>query len=241
MKTHTLAMASLSAATVFAQTPAPVVSTEPLTQPSQIVTIVTVPKPWYAPRALVASKMRDTQIQYESMPGLHYKIYTLAQADGQFGGIYLWKDRAAAQTWFAPSWFERVRKERGVGGVVRYFDAPLMLDNTPGGTPLNARSASVATLVTIPLPAGVTREKVIAEFNAALPTYQRVPGLLRKYFILTSDGRLGGVYLWDKQASADQWFSEAWQQRVRNTYGAAATMEWFDAPILLPTKAKAAL
>jgi Putative mono-oxygenase ydhR len=239
MKTHTLAMASLSAATVFAQTAAPV-STAPLTQPSQIVTIVTVPKPWYAPRALVASKMRDTQAQYESMPGLHYKIYTLAQADGQFGGIYLWKDRAAAQTWFVPNWFERVRKERGVEGVVRYFDAPLMLDNTPGGTPLNAQSASVATLVTIPLPAGVTREKVIAEFNAALPTYQRVPGLLRKYFILTSDGRFGGVYLWDKQASADQWFTEAWQQRVRSTYGAADTMEWFDAPILLPTKAKAA-
>ena len=74
-----------------------------------------------------------------------------------------------------------------------------------------------------------------AEFRAAIPVYQKVPGLMRKYFVISDDGRFGGIYLWDTQASADQWFNAAWHARVRTTYGAAAALEWFDAPILLPS------
>jgi hypothetical protein len=51
---------------------------------------------------------------------------------------------------------------------------------------------------------------------------------------MTPDGQFGGIYLWGSQANADQWFSPAWYQRVRGSYGKAATLEWFDAPILLP-------
>ena len=231
---------ALATACAIAQTTSLSLPPSQNANPTTVVAIVTVVKPWYAPSFLVVNKMRDTQTQYATLPGLAYKIYSVTQADSQFGGIYLWRDRTAAQGWFSPAWFERVRKERGVEGTVRMFDAPVILDNTPGGTPSNERSDSVATLVTIPIPLGIAREKLVAEFNAAVPTYQRVPGLLRKYFIITDDGKFGGVYLWDKQASGNQWFNESWQQRVRQTYGAAATLEWFNTPILLPTQTTAA-
>jgi hypothetical protein len=39
------------------------------------------------------------------------------------------------------------------------------------------------------------------------------------------------------QAAAQQWFNVAWHQRVRKTYGVDASIEWFDTPILLPSKA----
>jgi len=85
------------------------------------------------------------------------------------------------------------------------------------------------------VPPGIDRARLVAEFKAAVPTYQRVPGLLRKYFTVSDDGRFGGIYLWASAASAEAWFSPAWHERVRKTYGVDAAIEWFDAPIVLPT------
>jgi hypothetical protein len=203
---------------------------------SAVAVIVKVPKPWYAPRVAVVGKMRDVVTQYEALPGLAFKAFSIAQADGHYGGIYLWKDSAVANAWFSPAWFERVEKERGAKADVRSFEVLVAIDNTPGGTPFNADSSAVATLVTIPTPQGIDKQRLLKEFEAAIPTYQKVPGLLRKYFIVTDDGQFGGIYLWNDLASARQWFSDAWKERVRKTYAADAMIEWFDTPILLPSK-----
>ncbi|MFN9391298.1 MAG: YdhR family protein [Betaproteobacteria bacterium] len=77
-----------------------------------VVTVVRVPKPWIAPKALVASRMRDTMAEYDKNPGLSFKIYTISQTEARYGGIYLWTDRASAQSWFNPAWFARVRTTR---------------------------------------------------------------------------------------------------------------------------------
>jgi hypothetical protein len=246
---RTVAAASLAAA-------APIAHAQAAATP--VVVIVKVPKPWYAPRALVVGKMRDTVPEYQSLPGLAHKAFSFARPGDEFGGLYLWTSRSAALAWFGPHWFERVQRERGVQGDVRMFDAPVVLVNTPsspsargaalasaypglgllGNAPEADAAAAhgVATVVSIPVPAGVTRQDLIDGFNAAVPTYRAVPGLLRKYFTLTDDGRFGGVYLWDREASARRWFDDAWQARVRQTYGAPAVIEWFDTPVLLPSR-----
>jgi heme-degrading monooxygenase HmoA len=206
---------------------------------SPVVVIVKVPKPWYAPRMLVVKKMRDTVPQYEKVAGLNFKMFSLAQSDGQFGGLYFWRNQPSASAWFDSAWFERVRKERGAEADVRYFEAPVSLDNTPSGTPAQTDSQSVATLVLLPVPAGVTRQGLLDEFRAAIPLYQKVPGLLRKHFVVVGAGQagqqFGGVYLWTDRASADNWFNSTWHNRVRTTSGTDARMEWFDTPILTPS------
>ena len=203
---------------------------------SGVAAVVKVPKPWYAPRFLVTSKMRDTIPEYEALPGLEFKAYSVAQADGQYGGLYLWKNLAMAREWFGPKWFERVEKLRGAKGHVQFYEVLAAIDNVFGGTPLNTDSRSVATIVTIAVPAGVTRTRIGQEFQAAIPDYRKVPGLLRKYFILTDDNRFGGIYQWKDEASAKHWFNDAWKDRVRKTYGGEASIEWFDIPIVLPSK-----
>jgi heme-degrading monooxygenase HmoA len=203
-----------------------------------VVAIVKIAKPWYAPAALVRSKMRDTVPLYGKLPGLDFKAFSIARPGSEFGGIYFWRDRATAQAWFNPAWFERVRQERGVQGEVRYFDAWVSIDNTAGGTALDSDSSAVATVVQIALPATVSQERLLAEFKAAVPTYQAVPGLLRKHFITAGEGTsrsFGGVYLWRDEASAKAFFNASWQARVQNTYGSAAQIEWFDVPVLLPS------
>ncbi len=200
-----------------------------------VVTIVKVAKPWYAPGFLLVSKFRDTIPQYEAIPGLHLKIYTLSR-DGAFGGIYLWQDRTAAEAWFNAAWFQRVREQRGVEGRVQYLEAPVVLDNVSEGTPTTADGRTVASLVTIPVPVGVSRAQLIAGFRQALPIYRQVPGLLRKYFILTADGKFGGVYLWKDESSARAHYSEAWQAEAKKRYGTAPTVEFFDAPVLTASR-----
>jgi heme-degrading monooxygenase HmoA len=222
---------SIIASSVFAQAASAEVSAVMMT-PNAAVAIVKVPKPWYAPNFLVVSKMKDTVPQYEQLPGLNYKIFTLTQLDGQFGGIYLWQNRTAAQNWFGPAWRERVLKERGHSADVRFFQSPVVVTNAPAV----AGSTYIATLVTITKPAQVSQERLVTEFTASAPAYQKVPGLLRKYFIITDDGKFGGVYLWDTQASAEKWFNAAWREQARTTYGAEANIEWFDAPIVTPSK-----
>jgi heme-degrading monooxygenase HmoA len=212
----------------------------PSALPTPVVAIVRVPKPWYAPRRVVIGKMRDTIPDYAGLPGLMFKAFSFERDSSDFGGLYFWRDRATAEAWFNPAWFERVRKERGVEAQVRIFDALVSVDNTAGGTPADSDSHAVGTLVEVPIPAGVTRERLAAEFSAALPTYQRVPGLLRKHFTVSSNS-FGGVYLWQDEASARAWFDNAWHSRVVAAYGQDAKIEWFDTPILLPSREAANL
>lgn len=202
---------------------------------SAVAAVVTVPKPWYAPRMLVTGRMRDTVPRYAAEPGLAFKAYSFARADGAFGGLYLWRDLAAARAHFDAAWFARVARERGVPGQVRFFEVATAIDNTPGGTPRQLDSTAVGTLVTVPVPAGATRETLLAGFQAELPADRQVPGLLVKAWVLTGDGRMGSLSLWQDAVAAGRWFEAGWQQRERQRLGAEPRIEWFDTPILLPT------
>lgn len=195
-----------------------------------VVTVVRVPKPWIAPKALVASKMRDTIAEYDKIPGLSFKIYTISQTEARYGGIYLWRDRASAQSWFNPAWFERVEKQRGAPGEVRYFDVLKVTDSTPGGTPAASRSDAVAALITVPaLADGAARA---AQLRATLT--EAAEGRLREYSVV-ADGLAGVVLLWRDQAAAARALSDAWKARAQQELGAEPAVEWYDAPVLLPS------
>jgi heme-degrading monooxygenase HmoA len=111
-----------------------------------------------------------------------------------------------------------------------------LMDSTAGGKLADSNSRAVSTLIEIPVPVGVTRERLAAEFNAAVAAYRQVPGLLRKHFTIASNGCFGSVYLWKDEASVRAWFGDAWHTRATKTYGQAARIEWFDTPILLPSQ-----
>jgi hypothetical protein len=229
-----ISLAALGAA-AFAQTTG---AAQPIASPapgptSNYVTIVKVPKPWYAPQFLVKNKMQETVPQYERIAGLAFKAYSFAQADGQFGGIYLWADRASAEQWFSPAWFERVQRERGVSGEVRYFESLLVLDNTAKAPQLLKSEQAVAVLASITPGAPVSRERLIAQFKASAAQDQQAAGLLRKYYVSLPSGGFGEVSLWASQAQAQQAYGAAWQSSMQKTYGGTISMEWFDAPILL--------
>jgi len=202
----------------------------------QVVVIVRIPVPRFAPKWLVWRKMKATIDLYSSIPGLEFKLFTVERDSGDFGGIYTWRDRGSATDWFNPEWFARVKRDRGSEAHVRFLEAPMSIDNVQGGTPVSVGGRHVATLVQIPIPSGVSNDLVRDGFAGAEETYRNVRGLLRKNFIIGEEGTFGGVYLWDSLASAEEWLDDRWRQRVTDTYGSPPTVEWFEVPIVLPSR-----
>jgi len=109
------------------------------------------------------------------------------------------------------------------------------------GTPVYAEDKpaelSVATLVTIKIPPGITRPMLDGGFKQAVPVYEKVPGLISKYFIVNGD-RFGGMYLWKSRASAEAWFNDAWREKAKATYGSEAQLTYFDAPVQIDNSGK---
>lgn len=60
----------------------------------------------------------------------------------------------------------------------------------------------ITAIVQFPVREHVTRDKARELFSATAPRYREVPGLIRKYYLLTEDGNsVGGVYLWSSRGS----------------------------------------
>ena len=70
-------------------------------------------------------------------------------------------------------------------------------------------------------------------FEQSAPKFKNVPGLVRKYFLRSEDGRkAGGVYLWESRAAAEKVYGGEWGERVRKLYG-EPQIQWFDTPVIV--------
>lgn len=105
-------------------------------------------------------------------------------------------------------------------------------------TPALAQSTQglVTVVVAVPTPPSADRAKVEAGIKASVPRYQKMPGLLKKYFTV-GDGTFGGVYLFETRAAAQAVFTDAWKAQVVASYGAPPTITYFDVPLVLDNAA----
>ena len=102
------------------------------------------------------------------------------------------------------------------------------------GAAAQAYKGPVAVVVSIPVPAGLTRAAVEAQFAKLAPTYRAIPTLKQKYFTINDDThRAGGIYLWADRAAAQAFYSDVWRASVLKAYGAPADLTWFDAPLVI--------
>ena len=117
-----------AAAAVLLPTPS-TAQAPPVVAPSvQVAVSVSIPTPAGVPRATVEAGMARSVPTYAAVPGLIRKYFTIGQTD--FGGLYLFRDRAAAQAWFSDAWRARVVATYGAQPTVTYFDVPLVVDNS---------------------------------------------------------------------------------------------------------------
>ena len=61
----------------------------------------------------------------------------------------------------------------------------------------------ITSITRFQLPSGIPTEAVKKGFLEVAPKFKQPPGFLRKYFLLSEDGKTGGgVYLWNSMEEA---------------------------------------
>src|SRR5215469_14446449 len=94
---------------------------------------------------------------------------------------------------------------------------------------------NMTTVVTrFPLPPNVPAEEVRAGFTEAAPHFRNVPGLIRKQFLLSLDGKTaGGVYLWNDEVAARSFMPERVAPMIRSKYRVEPTIEFVESPVIV--------
>lgn len=82
---------------------------------------------------------------------------------------------------------------------------------------------------TFQMPAGTTREELVATIKATAHNYLGIPGLVRKYYGISEDAKtLVGIYLWESKAAADAFYTPEWVAMVRKRWGSEPSrQDWF--------------
>jgi hypothetical protein len=95
----------------------------------------------------------------------------------------------------------------------------------------------IVAIVSFQMPKATTPEDMSGPFKAAVPLFQKVPGLLQKYFYVSDDGRrAGGIYVWASRADADELYNGAWRAFVEKKFGSPPTIEFLDSPVMVDNR-----
>lgn len=90
----------------------------------------------------------------------------------------------------------------------------------------------IVAIVRFPLDPALTADAVRASFEGSAPSYQGLPGLLRKHYLRAVDGSVGGgVYLWESREAAEAVYTAEWRQRLAERFGATPSVEYFESPV----------
>ena len=92
----------------------------------------------------------------------------------------------------------------------------------------------ITALVQFSLPAPLTREKARELFSGTAPRYLGLKGLIRKYYVLSEDGKsAGGIYLWDSRDDAELLYDDEWKRYISEKYGAEPSVVYFHSPVIV--------
>ena len=87
--------------------------------------------------------------------------------------------------------------------------------------------------VRFPVPA-TNRAEFEQKLHASIVKYEKLDGLIRKYYIMTEDGKTaGGIYLWETKAKAQAWYTDEWAKNMTAAWGQAPMLEYLDCPIVV--------
>ncbi len=92
----------------------------------------------------------------------------------------------------------------------------------------------ITVMATFQLPKAMTRDEARKIFLSTASKYQAVPGLIRKYYVLSQDGKMaGGIYLWNSKAEAEALYTESWRAFVKEKYGCEPSVVYMDSPVVV--------
>jgi Putative mono-oxygenase ydhR len=95
----------------------------------------------------------------------------------------------------------------------------------------------IVAIVTFHLPKPTTLEEITKTFQSTAPRYQGMPGLLRKNYFMSEDGRrAGGIYVWASRADAERAYTAEWKKLVESRYGTPPQVEYLHSPVMVDNR-----
>ena len=95
----------------------------------------------------------------------------------------------------------------------------------------------IVTITTFQLPQPATLAEITKTFQSTAPKYRGIPGLLRKNYFVSEDGRrAGGIYLWESRADADRVYTPEWRKFVESKYGTPPQIEYLHSPVMVDNR-----
>ena len=95
----------------------------------------------------------------------------------------------------------------------------------------------IVTIVTFQLARPTTVAEITKTFQVTAPRYQGMPGLLRKNYWVSEDGRrAGGIYVWASRQDADRVYTAEWKKSVEEKYGAPPVIEYLHSPVMVDNR-----
>ncbi|MBF2027908.1 MAG: YdhR family protein [Oscillatoriales cyanobacterium C42_A2020_001] len=92
----------------------------------------------------------------------------------------------------------------------------------------------ITAIVQFKLPSAMTSEAVEVSFTSVAPMFREIPGLVRKYFLLSEDGTMGGgVYLWESRQAADRCYTVNFRDAIAERFGSEPSITYFDSPVIV--------
>ena len=95
----------------------------------------------------------------------------------------------------------------------------------------------IVALVTFHLKEPTTLPEITRTFKATAPKYQGMPGLLRKNYWMSEDGRrAGGIYVWESRADAERMYTADWTTFVTEKYGTPPVVDYLHSPVMVDNR-----
>jgi hypothetical protein len=95
----------------------------------------------------------------------------------------------------------------------------------------------IVAIVTFQLSQPAKLADITKTFQSTAPKYQGIPGLLRKNYFVSEDGRrAGGIYVWESRADADRVYTAEWKQFVESKYGTPPAIEYLHSPVMVDNR-----
>lgn len=95
----------------------------------------------------------------------------------------------------------------------------------------------IVTIVTFQLKEPESLANITRTFQSTAPKYRGIPGLIRKNYFVSEDGRrAGGIYLWETRADAERVYTPEWKAFVESKYGTPPTIEYMHSPVMVDNR-----
>jgi hypothetical protein len=92
----------------------------------------------------------------------------------------------------------------------------------------------ITALVQFNLSIPLTDDEVKEDFSNLALRLREVPGLIRKYFLLSEDGRTaGGIYLWESRTAAERLYTDDFKESIVKRYGSEPSVTYFESPLVV--------